>query len=93
MNLSLFNGGWEFDNGDLSLLDFITIGLNLGYKDGKLDLNLMASAWSPSITINLFGTNITFSFEIGSVGLNFNLDKWKPQKIGAAYGIGFNVSW
>ncbi len=93
ISLTLLNGGWEFDNLDLSLLDLGTVELSLGYSDEKFALNAMASIWSPSITVKLFGEDITISFEVGSIGANANFGNGAPKKFGISYGFGVNISW
>ena len=93
ISLTLFNGGWEFDNWDLSLLDFGTVELGLGYSDRQFGLKAMASIWSPSVTVKLFGKDVTISIEVGSIGANANFGKGAPKKFGISYGFGVNISW
>ena len=59
VSATLYTGGWEWENFDLSLLDFGKARLAAGIKDYQLDLTALASAWSPNATIKFIGVKVT----------------------------------
>ena len=92
-SLQLFNGGWEFENIDLSLLDFGQVSAGIGFTDDYKGLTLQATAYAPSVTVTIFGWDVSFEADIGSIGLDFSVTDGKYRASGALlFGGGITIS-
>ena len=92
ISYTFITGGLEFENLDLSLLDFGYAEVAAEYKDGIFSIGAFASLYSPSISINIFGLKIEISAELGSIGGTVDLGSGKFEAKGA-YGIGVGISF
>lgn len=98
LSVDAMTGGWEGEYANLSLLDFGHAEAGLEFKNGKLNVGAMASIWSPSFSVNIFGVNIEIGAEVGAVGLSakgqFSAGK---KEVGFSFagvvGFSFNASW
>ena len=94
VSATLYTGGWEWENFDLSLLDFGKARLAAGIKDYQLDLTALASAWSPNATIKFIGVKVTVGAEVGAIGGSYNLGNGHFKAAGAfGWGASFSVDW
>ncbi|MBR6502633.1 MAG: Ig-like domain-containing protein [Clostridia bacterium] len=86
-----FNGGWEWEYVDLSLLDFGHAEAGAEFKNGNLYVGAFASAYSPSVSFKIFGVKIEIGAEVGAIGgkLNVGTDGFSAK---AAYGLGLSLS-
>ena len=71
---------------------------DLEVKNKKFNVGAMASIWSPSFCVNVFGYNIELGAEVGAVGLSAKGQFSAGQnevgfRIGGGVGFSFNVSW
>ena len=91
---SLYTGGWEWENVDLSLLDFGTLQASAEFKNNQLSVGAMVSAWTPSLSFKVWDVNITLSAHVGSFGGHLTAGPNGFKADGAAvFGGGISVSW
>ena len=64
-SFTVMTGGWEYDNLDISLLDFLQVSAGVSLSERGLDASIGASIWSPSITFNAFGGDLSIGFNVG----------------------------
>ena len=95
----LMTGGWEWGNdefaADLSLLDIghAELGGSFSLMEGELKGTAMVSCWSPSVSVKLFGIEISIGAEIGAIGAGVDADiGWGGGiSLKGAFGLGFNL--
>ena len=98
LSVDAMTGGWEGEHANFSLLDFGHAEAGLELKNGKLKVGAMASIWSPSFSVNIFGVNVEIGAEVGAVGGaakgQFSAGK-KEVGFSIAGGVGFSfrASW
>ena len=96
VSVDAMTGGWEGKYVNLSLLDFGHAEAGLEYKDGDFNVGAMASIWSPSFSIKIFGRTIEISTEVGSIGAStsgeFSAGNNKVE-VGVAIGFGVTISY
>lgn len=90
-SITVYSVGWEYENLDLSILDFGYAKVSAGVHNGELDVSAMASVWAPSIKVTVWDINITISGHAGSIGGKLNVGSGKFEA-GAAYGFGASIS-
>ena len=89
-----FTGGWEGQYVDFSLLDFFHAEASAEIKDYTLSLGAMASIWSPSLAVDVFGITIEIGAEVGAVGASVEIGPNSVStKVAGAVGFSFNISW
>ncbi|MBE6799522.1 MAG: RHS repeat-associated core domain-containing protein [Ruminococcaceae bacterium] len=92
-SLTLFNGEWEFEHVDLSLLDVGKASLGIGYVDDFVGVTAQATAYAPSVTLIVFGYNVTLQLDVGSVGATAAYDSGKfTLSFALIFGGGISVS-
>jgi hypothetical protein len=97
VSFKLLTGGWELENIDLSLLDFVTAELaaELNTKTG-IEFAAMVSIWTPSIAFSIGKLDVEVGFNVGSAGIVVKiLDFINPLenfKLGASGGFGLTIS-
>lgn len=94
VDATFITGGWEFDNFDLSLLDFGHAQAAMGWNGSKLELGAMASIWTPSITWSIGNVDISLCGHVGSVGGTINIGE-NGIKVGASggWGVSLSIEW
>ncbi len=91
---TVYTGGWEFEHVDLSLLDFGHAKVAAVCEHGNLEISAMASAWTPSVTFEVFGADVKISGHVGSIGGSLDIGAGKFNEAGAyGFGIGVSVDW
>ena len=60
---------------------------------GSGSLNLMVSAWSPSVTVVTDRGTFIYTLHIGAIGVGAEWDVSGYASINVAYGIGFGFSY
>ena len=80
-SFTLVTGGWEWDNVDLSLFDFAKASAELSYSDTHFSGNIGISAWSPSISFDAFGGELSFGVNLG-VMFGFTWGQKKELNLG-----------
>ena len=89
-----FNGGWEWEYIDLSLLDIGHAEVGAELKDGDLYVGAFASAYSPSVSFKIFGVKIEIGAEVGAVGGKLNVGSGKFFAKGAiGWGLSLSFDW
>jgi len=65
-SLTLFTGGWEYENVDVSLFDFGKFSFDVvaDFTQGFSSVEVGASLWAPEVTFNAFGGKITINANI-----------------------------
>ena len=91
VDLTLISGGWETKHIDLSLLDFGTASLYAGKSKSFVGVGAMVSAWSPEITISVFGWDLSLGADVGSIGAEAGL-KDGGFHAGFSYVFGGHIS-
>ena len=90
----LVTGGWEFENIDISLLDFGHAELTAQITNNGIEVNALASIYSPSTSFEIFGCTIEVGVEVGAVGGGFSVKSNKfSAGIAAIFGFNINISW
>ena len=89
---NLATAGWEWDNVDLSLFDIGHAEVGAGIGCNGFEVKAIASAWSPSVSFDIFGVEIQVGVEVGAVGgtLEIGPGKWRAE---AAYGWGASIGF
>ena len=95
----LMTGGWELGNDiiawDLSLLDIGHTELSGSFSliEGQFTATAMASLWSPSTSVTLFGIELSIGAEVGAIGAGVDADfSWDGGiSIEGAWGFGLNL--
>ena len=101
VEFDLMTGGWGWGDdafaADLSLLDVGHAELGASIGISGIELTAMASMWSPSASVTLFGIEISIGAEIGAVGLgvdaDFSLDGGISLKGAFWLGLGIGIDW
>ena len=101
VEFDLMTGGWEWGDdafaADLSLLDVGHAELGASIGISGVEIAAMASMWSPSASVTLFGIEISIGAEIGAVGLgvdaDFSLDGGISLKGAFWLGLGIGIDW
>ena len=76
------------------MFDLGTAKISAKYKDQQVSVGLMASAWTPSLSVKIWDINIVLSAHVGSVGANAVVGPNGFKLEGAAvYGFGLSVTW
>ena len=89
-----FNGGWEWEYVDLSLLDIGHAEVGAELKNGNLYVGAFASAYSPSISFKIFGVEIEIGAEVGAIGGKLNVGTGGfSAKAAYGWGLSLNISW
>ena len=89
-----FNGGWEWEYVDLSLLDIGHAEAGAELKNGNLYVGIFASAYSPSISFKIFGVEIEIGAEVGAIGGKLNVGTGGfSAKAAYGWGLSLNISW
>lgn len=97
-SMTLITGGWEFENIDLSLLDFLTaqVAAEINSKKG-FEFGAMVSIWTPSVTFSIGSYDIKLEANIGSFGRVVKIldpsDPLKNAKFGKADVFGLTISF
>ncbi len=94
-SIILFANGWEFDNLDLSLFDFIRLSGSAGINDNYIGIDAQASLWSPSISYDFTYFDITVGANICSVGNRIGLSEggFKFSLPTGVIGYDFNIDF
>ena len=96
LSFDLITAGWEWDNLDLSLLDFGHLEIGAEFDNGKIKLSAFASIYSPSISFNLGNIKVEISLGLGAYGLDFEFDQSGKKingKFASGWGLGFSFDW
>ena len=96
----LITGGWEYGNedfsADLSLLDagHAELGATFAPFELNFEFTAMASLWSPSASITIFGVEFSIGAEVGAFGMGVDADLSYSGGIciEGALGMGFNIA-
>jgi len=88
-SFTIYTGGYEFDNWDLSLFDFGELTAELALSAEGLALGLGASIWSPTVSFEVAG----YEIELGLIfGVEYNVLKG-PNSLGVKNGyFSFSIS-
>ena len=86
-SFTFITGGWEFDNVDISLLDFVQVSAGVSVSSTHFEANVGVSAWSPSISFDIFGGSLSIG---ANLGLEYGLEYGK--KYGFDAGV-FSISY
>ena len=89
---TLITGGWEWDNVDLSLLDFVRASIALGVSDEVIGAQAIAVIWDPSIAFNIGSKTLEISVYVGGYGAELAYANGKLN-IGYAGPWGFGISF
>ena len=95
IDVSLIDGGWEFENIDITpfKMGTITLGAEMSAQSLEINVSAKATAWTPSVTLKIMGYNIEISADIISIGAVIKMDlKNGNYEVGAAYLAGANIS-
>lgn len=94
IGIDLFNGGWEWEHLDLSLLDLGHAEIGAELENGNLYVGAFASAYSPSVTFDIFDIKIEIGAEVGAIGGKLNVDTTGfSAKAAYGWGISLNIDW
>ena len=89
-----FNGGWEWEYVDLSLLDIGHAEAGAELKNGNLYVGAFASAYSPSVSFKIFGVKIEIGAEVGAIGGKLNVGSGGFSAKGAfGWGLSLSIDW
>ena len=89
-----FNGGWEWEYVDLSLLDIGHAEAGAELKNGNLYVGAFASAYSPSVSFKIFGVKIEIGVEVGAIGGKLNVGSGGFSAKGAfGGGLSLSIDW
>ena len=89
-----FNGGWEWEYVDLSLLDIGHAEAGAELKNGNLYVGAFASAYSPSVSFKIFGIKIEIGAEVGAIGGKLNVGSGGFSAKGAlGWGLSLSIDW
>ena len=94
VGIDVFNGGWEWEHVDLSLIDVGHAEIGAEFKNGNLYIGLFASAYSPSISFKILGVEIEIGAELGAIGGKLNVGTGGfSARAAYGWGISLNVAW
>ena len=90
----LYTGGWEFEYVDISLFDVGHVEAGATMSKEGFCAQAIASAWSPSASVTIFGVEFGIGAEVLSVGAEASFTS-KGFKIGAALlgGVEITINW
>ena len=91
VSLSLYRAESVWNNLRLALLSFGTTEVSTTLTKEQLHLCAMASIWTPSVTYQIGGLEISFTANVGSIGREFSLGL-DGITIGGAAVIGYTLS-
>ena len=91
ISADFFTGGWEWEYADLSIADFGHAEVSAELVNGNLSFGALASAWSPSFSVNIFGIKIEVGAEVGAVGGSVDVGT-KRFSLKGAFGFGASLS-
>ncbi len=91
LSVDFYTGGWEGEYSDLSLIDVGHAEISVSLNNGQLRVGALASAWSPSFAISIFGVKIEIGAELGSVGGFIDVGA-KGFSVAASSGVGLSLS-
>ena len=94
LSADAITGGWEGEHANLSLLDFGHAEVSAEMKDGQVSIGALASIWSPSFSVTIFGVTVEIGAEVGAIGVGIDVGKKGFKAKGAyAFGASLSVSW
>ena len=95
-DVDFITGGWEIDANkkvafDLSLLDLLHAEAKATLGISRIEASLLASIWSPSISLSIGNIEVQFGAEVGSIGLQAGIGNDRVN-FSIADGVGFSIS-
>ena len=87
----IISGAWEWESVRLNLLNFGAYDAYVGRAPKYIGLGAGVSAWSPEITVNIIGWDVTLGADVGAIGAQLGV-KSGQFSAGLQYGAGFHFS-